>query len=202
MSANNRTEKKEDAVVTAYENYSPDKQGQNLPGLDTEMAPLAEHLKVEKWNNDGAPYLEEYRGTGKLDGKARIVTGGDSGIGRSVALFFAREGANVTIAYLPEEEEDAKQVAKLVSEAPMGSTEILCLPLDLMKEEDCRSLVDKHRQKWGTLDVLVNNASKQVMCENFEEVDLQAAESVFRSNILGAVRNLSNPHPHNERSWS
>ncbi|KAI3481673.1 hypothetical protein L1887_55806 [Cichorium endivia] len=77
-------------------------QKQELPGEDQSMEPLAEHLKVEKWDRDGKPYLEEYKGTGKLQGKSAIITGGDSGIGRSVALFYAREGANVTIAYLPE----------------------------------------------------------------------------------------------------
>jgi hypothetical protein len=66
-------------IMTAYGNYHPQKQKQELPGLDSKMEPLAEHVKVEKWDNEGKPYLEEYKGTGKLDGKRCIVTGGDSG---------------------------------------------------------------------------------------------------------------------------
>lgn len=79
---------------------------QTLPGKDVDMSPLAEHTRVERWTREGKPYLEEYRGCGKLEGKAAIVTGGDSGIGRSVSVFFAREGADVTIVYLPVEEEE------------------------------------------------------------------------------------------------
>ncbi len=74
------TQKNDDsAPVTAYENYHPQRQEQKLPGLDSAMEPLASHTKVEKWDNEGKPYLEEYKGTGKLQGKAAIVTGGDSG---------------------------------------------------------------------------------------------------------------------------
>ncbi|PWY99312.1 NAD(P)-binding protein [Testicularia cyperi] len=187
---------KEDSVVTAYPNYYPKGQKQELPGLDKDMTPLAEHLKVEKWDSEGKPYLEEYQGTGKLKGKSAIITGGDSGIGRSVALFFAREGANVTIAYLPEEEKDAVDVEELVKNAPMGTKEILRVPSDLMKRDDCKMIVDKHLAKWGGLDILVNNASKQVPCTNFEDIDLDVTESTFRSNVLGmfAITKFALPH--------
>ncbi|EPQ27222.1 uncharacterized protein PFL1_05145 [Pseudozyma flocculosa PF-1] len=198
MSSSKReSTKDDDGVITAYRNYYPGRQEQeSLPGLDRDMGPLAEHIKVEKWDNEGNPYLEEYKGTGRLQGKGCIVTGGDSGIGRSVALFFAREGANVTIAYLPEEQPDADDVKKLCAEAPMGNKEINLVPLDLMKEEDCKMLIDKHLEKWGSIDVVVNNASKQISCKNFEDTDLNNVESTFRSNILGtfAVTKFALPH--------
>ncbi|KAN0062924.1 hypothetical protein ACQY0O_004745 [Thecaphora frezii] len=199
MSSSQQESQKDDGVITAYPNYYPEKQKQSLPGLDAAMAPLAEHLKVEKWDNDGNPYLEEYQGTGKLNGKGCIVTGGDSGIGRTVALFYAREGANVTIAYLPEEEKDAQEVKRLVSEAPMGNKDILLVPLDLMKEDDCKRLVNKHVEKWKTVDVVVNNASKQVPFKNFEETDLSVTESIFRSNVLGAFAVTKYALPHMKR---
>ncbi|SAM85975.1 related to short-chain alcohol dehydrogenase [Ustilago sp. UG-2017a] len=190
---------KDDNVITAYPNYYPDRQTQELPGKDQAMDPIAEHIKVEKWDKDGKPYLEDYKGTGKLQGKSAIITGGDSGIGRSVALFFAREGANVTIAYLPQEEADADKVEDLVRKAPMGTKEILRLPVNLEKESDCKLIVDKHLEKWGSIDILVNNASKQVPCQNFEEIDLNVAESTFRSNILGAFALTKFALPHMKR---
>lgn len=183
-------------IITAYDNFKPEAQQQNLPGLDQAMDPLAEHIKVEKWDENGKPYLEDYKGTGKLQGKSAIITGGDSGIGRSVALFYAREGANVTIAYLPAEEEDAQKVESLVKQAPMGTKEILRISCDLTKEADCKRIVDEHLQKWGGIDILVNNASKQVPSPNFEDIDLQVTESTFRSNVLGmfALTKFALPH--------
>lgn len=189
----------DDQVVTAYPNYFPDRQKQELPGEDQSMEPLAEHIKVEKWDNEGKPYLEEYKGSGKLQGKSAIITGGDSGIGRSAALFFAREGANVTIAYLPEEEKDAQTVKKLVGEAPMGTKEILLVPGNLEKESDCKEVVDKHLAKWGTIDIVINNASKQVPCKKFEDIDLGVTESTFRSNVLGAFALTKFALPHMKR---
>ena len=81
-------------------------QKQNLPGLEGNMDPIAEHTRLEKWDDEGKPYLQEYKGSGKLQGKAAIITGGDSGIGRAVALAFVREGAAVTITYLKQEKEE------------------------------------------------------------------------------------------------
>lgn len=124
------------------------------------MDPLAEWTKLEKWDENGKPYLEEYTGSNKLKNKKVLVTGGDSGIGRTVAIFAGREGADVTIAYLPEEEEDAQKVKKQIEDE---GHKCLCVPGDLRNDADCEALVRSHLEFHGRLDVLVNNASKQIM---------------------------------------
>ncbi|EIW73653.1 hypothetical protein TREMEDRAFT_26306 [Tremella mesenterica DSM 1558] len=168
-------------------------QEQNLPGKDKDMNPLAEHTKLECWDDQGKPFLKEYVGNGKLEGKKAIVTGGDSGIGRSAAQMFAREGADVTIVYLPEEQEDADEVKKAIE---ADGRSCLALPLDLMDASNCQKVIDEHLQKFGKLDILVNNASKQIMSKSIEEIDLNNVESTFRSNILAmfALTKAATPH--------
>jgi NAD(P)-dependent dehydrogenase (short-subunit alcohol dehydrogenase family) len=169
------------------------------PITDAKMSPLAIHTRVEKWDDDGNPYLEEYMGQGKLKGKTAIVTGGDSGIGRSVALMFAREGANVSVVYLPAEQQDADDIVKMAKENPTGSKELHLIKADLMDEQQCKSVIDQHLAKWGKLDILVNNASKQIMCEDWSQVDLKNAESVVRSNLLGMFAMCKYALPHLRR---
>lgn len=163
-------------------------QQQNLPGLEQDMKPKSEPVKLE--GEDG---FVEYEGTGKLKDKKAIITGGDSGIGRAIAIQYAKEGADVTIVYLPEEEPDAKETKELVEKE---GRQCLTLALDLMDNKNCKSVVDKHVEKFGRVDILVNNASKQVMCDNFEEIDLDTVESTFKSNILQmfALTKYSLPH--------
>lgn len=186
-------------VITAYQNYDPNRQEQNLPGLDQKMDPLAEHVLVEKWDSEGKPYLEEYKGTGKLAGKSAIVTGGDSGIGRSVALFFAREGANVTINYLPEEQEDAEKVAKVVRSAPMGTKDLHLVAGDLRDAQFCKTLIEKHVAQFKTLDILVHNASKQISVKDIADIEIANVESTFQSNIVAAFSLSKYAVPHMKR---
>jgi len=185
-------------VTTAFEGLLNIKnQEQNLPGLDSKMDPLAEHTKVEAWDNEGKPYLKEYVGSGKLEKKAAIITGGDSGIGRSVAHMFAREGCDVTIVYLPQEEKDAQNVKQAITSDPScKSRKVLLIPADLMDAANCEKIVQKHMEEMGHLEVLVNNASKQMMCKALEDIDLESVESTFRSNILGmfALTKFALPH--------
>ncbi|KAK4687766.1 hypothetical protein P7C73_g2351, partial [Tremellales sp. Uapishka_1] len=169
-------------ILTAYKSLENIKaQTQTLPGKDVDMDPLAEFTKLECWDDDGKPFLKEYVGSGKLTGKTAIITGGDSGIGRSAAQMFAREGADVTIVYLPEEEEDAQKVKALIEK---DGRECQTLALDLMVASNCEKIVEKHLAKFGKLDILVNNASKQIQSESLEQIDLENVESTFRSNIL------------------
>lgn len=94
---------------------------------------------------------------------------GSSGIGRSVAILYAREGADVTIVYLPQEQDDAKETKKLVEKE---GRQCLTIPFDLTDLHKVDKIVEKHMEKFGQLDVLVNNASRQMICKKFEEIDL------------------------------
>lgn len=164
------------------------KQQQSLPGSERDMAPTSESTKLE-----GPDGLREYKGVGKLKGKKVIITGGDSGIGRAVAILMAREGADVTIVYLPEEEQDAQDTKKRVE---AENQQCLTLAYDLMDNKNCKAVVDKHIEKFGRIDVLVNNASKQILCEDFAEIDLDNVESTFKSNIIQmfALTKYAIPH--------
>ncbi|KAM0790704.1 hypothetical protein ACM66B_004561 [Microbotryomycetes sp. NB124-2] len=183
----------EEKVITAYPNYRPGRQEQNLPGKDASMDPLAEHTKVERWTRDGEPYLAEYEGSNKLKDKAAIITGGDSGIGRSVAVFFAREGADITISYLPEEEEDAQTTKKLVEQA---GRKCVLVPGDLTDESVREKLIKTHLDEFKFIDVLVNNASRQIGCKDIAEIDMSSVEGTFKSNIVQMIglTKLAVPH--------
>ncbi|KFY00776.1 hypothetical protein V495_00030 [Pseudogymnoascus sp. VKM F-4514 (FW-929)] len=165
-----------------------EKQAQPLPGSEKAMKPTSESTALE-----GSDGFVEYVGSGKLKGKKVLITGGDSGIGRAVAIIFAREGADVTIVFLPEEKEDAEDTKKSVEKE---GKKCLLVPGDLMDNSKCKEAVDKHVKAYGEINVLVNNASKQVMCADFAEIDLENVESTFRSNILQmfAVTKYALPH--------
>jgi NAD(P)-dependent dehydrogenase (short-subunit alcohol dehydrogenase family) len=131
----------------------PDTEGEKLP-------PPGEEGSVTSQMDEEPDHGEDsYVGTGKLADRVAVVTGGDSGIGRAVALAFAREGADVVIAYLPGEEEDAQRTADIVQDA--GRKAVL-VPGDLTSEEVCQALVDKTVAEFGRIDVLVNNAAYQM----------------------------------------
>ena len=108
-----------------------------------------------------------YRGSGRLEGRKAVITGGDSGIGRAVALAFAREGADVAISYLEDEQPDADETARVVRDA--GRT-ALQLPGDLQDEGYCRTLVDDAAQELGGVDILVNNAAYQMARDGLADI--------------------------------
>lgn len=141
--------------VTAYPSTEITPQNQEGgPGLDARMAQKAEWSRLEFWDDDGTPYLKEYEGRGLMQGKAALITGGDSGIGRAVAILFAREGADVSIVYLPEEEEDAQYVKRKVVEAGRRAN---LMQFDLKEHKNCQQAVEQHMKVFGKLNVLVNN---------------------------------------------
>ena len=142
-------------------------QQQQPPGTEKELTPKADHGETS------------YQGSGKLAGKATVITGADSGIGRAVALAFAREGAVVLIAYL-NEHEDAKETARLVEEA--GRKAIL-MPGDLAEPAHCRAIVDRAMQEFGRIDVLVNNAAFQMTHDSLEEIPDEEWDYTFKVNI-------------------
>lgn len=148
----------------------PFSQGnQEHPGSDADMTPQVDHGE------------QSYRGTGKLTGKKALITGADSGIGRAVALAFAREGADVLIAYLSEDE-DARQTERLVREA--GRKAIL-VPGDIQFEEHCKQLVQQAVDQFGQLDLLVNNAAYQMAQDEIADVTAEQFERTFRTNVFG-----------------
>lgn len=142
-------------------------QQQDVPGTQAEMTPVPDCGE------------ESYRGTGKLKGKAAVITGGDSGIGRAVAIAFAREGADVLISYLSEDK-DAQDTARLVEEA--GQRAVL-VPGDLDTAEQCRKVIDTAVQEFGKIDILVSNAAYQMTHESLEEIPDEEWEYTFKVNI-------------------
>jgi NAD(P)-dependent dehydrogenase (short-subunit alcohol dehydrogenase family) len=139
-----------------------------MPGLTGRMEPRPDHGE------------ESYKGSGRLAGKKAVITGGDSGIGRAVALAFAREGADVLIAYLPEEEEDAQEVRAAVEAA--GRTAIL-VPGDIAGAAHCRAIVDRAVATFGRVDILVNNAAHQDTFVAIEDIDEAEWDRTFAVNI-------------------
>ncbi|KHE75180.1 SDR family oxidoreductase [Kocuria marina] len=143
-------------------------QQQEAPGLQAEMNPVPDCGE------------DSYRGSGKLEGKAAVVTGGDSGIGRAVAIAYAREGADVLITYLPEEERDARDVARYIEEA--GRKAVL-VPGDLSEAAHCRAVIAKAVEEFGKVDVLVSNAAYQMTRESLEEIPDEEWEHTFKLNV-------------------
>lgn len=143
------------------------RQRQNPPGTTAEMSPTPDHGE------------KTYRGSGRLAGRAALITGGDSGIGRAVAIAFAREGADVLISYY-NEHEDAEETARWVDEA--GRKAIL-VPGDIKDEAHCNSLVDRAVEEFGKLDILVNNAAHQKTFEKIEDISAEEWDVTFRTNI-------------------
>ena len=136
---------------------------------------------------------ETYRGKGRLEGRVAVITGADSGIGRAVALAFAREGADVVIAYL-NEHEDAKETERVV--AASGRKAVL-VPGDLADEAACRALVERAAEAFGRIDVLVNNAAYQdKSVERFEEITADRVERSFRTNIMAMFHLVRHALPH------
>jgi hypothetical protein len=153
----------QDGPVTAYPATSITPQDQSGgPGLDKNTEQKAEWSRLEFWDDEQKPHLKEYEGRGLLQGKAALITGGDSGIGRAVAILFAREGADVSIVYLPEEEEDAQYVKKKVEEAGRKAN---LMQFDLKERANCEKAVEGHLKAFGKLNVLVNNGTLRLMPE-------------------------------------
>jgi NAD(P)-dependent dehydrogenase (short-subunit alcohol dehydrogenase family) len=124
---------------------------------------------------------ESYEGLGRLRGKTALITGGDSGIGRAIAIAFAREGADVVISHLPEEEADAAETAEWVEKA---GRRVLKLPGDLQDESYCEQLVGSTLGNMGKLDILVNNAGFQMTHDSIEEFTTEEFERTFKTNVF------------------
>src|SRR5438105_12382747 len=142
-------------------------QKQPMPGSTQKMDPRPDHGETS------------YRGSGRLQSKKAVITGGDSGIGRAVAIAYAREGADVLIAYL-NEHEDAQETAEWVRKA--GCKAVL-VPGDIGQESHCQQVVDRAIAEFGKLDILVNNAAFQRTHEKLWDCTAEEIETTFRTNI-------------------
>jgi NAD(P)-dependent dehydrogenase (short-subunit alcohol dehydrogenase family) len=160
------------------------KQHLSPPGLESDLDPAPRYM------------AEDYKGSGKLKGKVALITGGDSGIGRSVAVLFAREGANVALVYLAEESSDAKVTAAAVKRE--GQRAIL-LPGDVTDAKFCARAVKTCRTKLGGLDILVNNAAFQKHRDGLEDLSLEQWDKTFRTNIYGYFHMARAAVPHMPR---
>jgi NAD(P)-dependent dehydrogenase (short-subunit alcohol dehydrogenase family) len=137
------------------------------PGLETEMTPRP------IYDNDDP-------GLGRLKNKVAIITGGDSGIGRAVAIQFAKEGADVVVAYL-NEHEDAQETAEVMKRY---GKDALLIATDIAEEENCKSIIDKTLERFGKIDIVVNNAAVQYEQQNIEDISGEQLERTFKTNIF------------------
>jgi NAD(P)-dependent dehydrogenase (short-subunit alcohol dehydrogenase family) len=167
-----KTESPQDQKVT-----DPRKQGAKpeypqppieRPGSIEEMRPQADHGE------------ESYEGLGRLKDRVALITGGDSGIGRAVAIAFAREGADVLISYLPEEESDAEDTCRWVERAKRKAVGIAG---DIRDEQHCTAMIDRAFDEFGRLDILINNAAFQSTHETIEEFSTEEFDRTFKTNV-------------------
>jgi NAD(P)-dependent dehydrogenase (short-subunit alcohol dehydrogenase family) len=167
--------------VTAYPHPPFLRQPQKPPGLASKMRPRPDHGE------------KSYRGSGRLQGRKALVTGGDSGIGRAAAIAFAREGADVAINYLPAEESDAREVIELIkAEGRIAAA----IPGDIRSEAFCKKLVGIAFKKLGGLDILVNNAGKQQAVDSISDLTTEQFDATFKTNVYAMfwITKAAMPH--------
>jgi len=165
-------------------------------GLQHEMTtqPISSMVVDElSATGDEYPKLVEYKAAGKLLGRKALITGGDSGIGRAVALFYAKEGADVCINYLPVEQKDAEETKRLVEQE---GKQCYLIPCDLQSEENCRKIINFCIEKMGGLDILVSNAAFQNVEENIEKITEEQVEKTFRTNVFPCIFLAKHAMPH------
>jgi NAD(P)-dependent dehydrogenase (short-subunit alcohol dehydrogenase family) len=164
-----------------YRGIETTEEYQSGPGLDAELENRADLGE------------KTYRGTGRLEGRKALVTGGDSGIGAATAIAFAREGADVALSYLPDEEEDAQRIVGLITEA---GRKAVALPGDLTDAAYCRNLVAQAVEGLGGLDILVNNAGKQQHVEALTDLSDEQFDETYKTNVYAMflVTKAALPH--------
>ncbi|RAW02001.1 SDR family oxidoreductase [Pseudochryseolinea flava] len=162
------TEKTNDAAtIKEYPKPPFENQKQPIPGYEKSLRPKADHGETS------------YKGSGKLSGKVAIITGGDSGIGRAVAIAYAREGADVVISYL-NEHEDAEQTAAIIEQAGRKS---LLIPGDISVESHCIRIIESCVKEFGSIDILVNNAAFQMERHSLQDISSEEWDRTFKVNI-------------------
>jgi NAD(P)-dependent dehydrogenase (short-subunit alcohol dehydrogenase family) len=161
--------------------YPEQDQRDQHPGLEGEMRPEPDYG------------YDTYQGLGRLKGQTAVITGGDSGIGRAVALAFAREGADVLISYLSEEEPDAQETAQVVEEAGKKTIKV---PGDISEEAQCQAVVQRAVDEFGKIDVLVNNAAHQMTVDGIADISTELLDRTFKTNIYAMFWLVKAALPH------
>jgi len=167
--------------TTQYPKPPFPKQPQSAPGLAMKMTPKPDHGE------------DSYRGSGRLEGRKAIVTGGDSGIGRATAIAFAREGADIVLNYLESEEPDAQEVIEIIKKV---GRKVVPVPADLSREETSKLLVQKALDELGGLDIVANIAGKQVSVDDINELETSQIEQTFRTNVYAMMWLCREALPH------
>jgi len=158
---------------TKYTSQPFPEQRQPWPGLARDMNPRPDHGE------------RSYKGSGRLNGRKALLTGGDSGIGRAAAIAYAREGADVAINYYPTEEPDAREVVDLIRQA---GRKAVAIPGDLQSREFCEGLPRQAAQQLGGLDIVVNNAAYQQSKQSILEITDEQFDRTFKTNIYATYR--------------
>ncbi|HLQ75629.1 MAG TPA: SDR family oxidoreductase [Alloiococcus sp.] len=177
---------KKDPTQMYYTDDFP-KQNQPYPPLESKMTPKPDCGE------------EHYEGTNQLEGKKILVTGGDSGIGRAAVIAFAREGADVAVNYLPDEQEDAEQVKAYIENA--GQKAVL-IPGDLKDDEFNKSMVQTAVEELGGLDVLVLNAGEQFAVDDILDLEMEQVRNTFNANVISMFQTVKEALPHLEAGAS
>ena len=164
----------------------PPQHQQHQPGTETKMDPQPDSVR------------SDYKGSGKLKGKTAIITGGDSGIGKSVAVYYAKEGANIAIVYL-DEQEDARHTKGLIEEE---GQKCLLLSGDIGDESFCQDVVKQTIEAFGSLDILVNNAGEQHVQDSLTDITAEQLEKTFRTNIFSMFYLTKAALPHLKKGSS
>jgi NAD(P)-dependent dehydrogenase (short-subunit alcohol dehydrogenase family) len=170
---NNASSSAEPTPSEKYPKSPMPAQHQERPGIEAEMTPRPEYL------------ASDYKGADKLKDKIALITGGDSGIGRAVAVLFAREGADIAITFLPEEQIDAEETKRQVEKE---GRRCLIISGDVTEPEFCQNTVERVVQEFGKLNILVNNAAYQHNQESIEEISDEQFDKTFKTNIYGYFR--------------
>lgn len=177
---------KKDPTQMYYTDEFP-KQNQSYPPLESKMTPKPDCGE------------ESYEGTNQLKGKKILVTGGDSGIGRAAVIAFAREGADIAVNYLPDEQEDAEQVKAFIEN--VGQKAVL-IPGDLKDDEFNKSMVQTAVEELGGLDVLVLNAGEQFAVDDILDLEMEQVRNTFNANVISMFQTVKEALPHLEAGAS
>jgi NAD(P)-dependent dehydrogenase (short-subunit alcohol dehydrogenase family) len=171
----------QDPRTKHHDDEFPTQQQPSQPGLTEPMEPAPDHGE------------SSWTGHGRLQGRRALITGGDSGIGRAVAVAYAREGADVAIVHLPEEAEDAAETGRLVEEA---GRRFHAMALDLTEEQACIDAVAGTVEQLGGIDILINNAAYQRQRDGIEHMQVAEVDRVFRTNLVAAIVLAREAVPH------